>query len=99
MLKCLYLACYNNYADSQQILSWMAESNSPPRLRAQLPSSVTVAHKYGTGGGRSESDCGIVYVPKRPYIICVMVDTAPEDANAIIASVSKQVYDYIVNVR
>lgn len=95
MLKCLYLSCVNTYADSQQILTWMTESNSPPRLRAGVPSSVSVAHKYGTSGGTSESDCGIVYIPKRPYIICVMLGTPDDNANKIIQDVSKKVYDYI----
>lgn len=95
MLKCLYLSCVNTYADSQQILTWMTESNSPPRLRAGVPSNVRVAHKYGTSGGTSESDCGIVYAPKRPYIICVMLGTPDDNANKIIQDISKKVYDYI----
>jgi len=97
MLKCLYLSCLNNFNDSQQILQWMVESDSPPRLRAVLPANVNVAHKYGTTGGESESDCGIVYIPKRPYIICMMVGTDPEQANKIIQEVSKKVYDYVSN--
>jgi beta-lactamase class A len=98
LLKCLYLSCFTNYAHSQLLLQWMAESNSPPRLKFEIPPTTQVAHKYGTSGGRSESDCGIVYIPKRPYIICVMVDAPPEQANAFIAEVSGKVYDYIVSV-
>jgi beta-lactamase class A len=75
----------------------MVESDSPPRLRAMLPTNINVAHKYGTSGGESESDCGIVYIPKRPYIICMMVSTDPEQANKIIQEVSKKVYDYVSN--
>jgi len=97
MLKCLYLSCVNTYKDSQQILEWMSESNSPPRLRAVLPENVKVAHKYGTSGGASESDCGIVYIPKRPYIICVMVASDADTANNVIQEVSKKVYNYISN--
>lgn len=99
MLKCLYLSCVNTYADSQQILSWMTESDSPPRLCASLPSNVKVAHKYGTPGGVSESDCGIVYVPERPYLICVMIGAGPDSANPIIQDVSKKVYDYITSAK
>lgn len=95
MLKCLYLSCLNTVDDSQQILAWMVQSNSPPRLRAALPPNIDVAHKYGTSGGESESDCGIVYIPKRPYIICAMIGTDPDRANQIIQEVSKKVYDYV----
>lgn len=98
VLKCLYLSCFLNYSDSQQLLDWLTQAGSPPRLRDGVPDYVKVAHKYGTSAGRSESDCGIVYVPKRPYIICMMVDAPPEEANKIIADVSKKIYSYIDNV-
>lgn len=99
MLKCLYLSCFNSYANSQQILSWMAESNSPPRLKAGVPNDVTIAHKYGTSGGVSESDCGIIYLPKRPYLVCIMVGADVEQANAIIQTASRKVYDYISEIK
>lgn len=98
LLKCLYLSCFNSYVHSQQLLEWMSESGGPPRLKFELPEHVVVAHKYGTSGGRSESDCGIVYVPKRPYIICIMIDAPLPQANALMAEVSGKVYDYIVGV-
>ncbi len=99
MLKCLYLSCLNSFDDSQQILSWMSESSGPPRLRAGVPMDIKVAHKYGTSGGKSESDCGIVYVPKRPYIICIMLETDPDTANQIIEDVSNKVYKYVTSVK
>lgn len=98
LLKCLYLSCFTNYAHSQLLLQWMSESNSPLRLKFEIPPNIPVAHKFGTSGGRSESDCGIVYVPKRPYIICVMVDAPPEQANALISEVSGKVYEYIAGI-
>lgn len=98
VLKCLYLSCFLNYENSQQILAWMTEAESPTRLRGGIPENVKVAHKYGTSAGRSESDCGIVYVPKRPYIICFMIDAPPEEANKIITDISKKVYDYVANI-
>ncbi len=99
MLKCLYLSCLNTFSNSQQILGWLTESNSPPRLRADLPATVKVAHKYGTSGGKAESDCGIVYVPKRPYIICIMIGADADEANEIIQEVSKKMYDYVTTVK
>ena len=99
VLKCLYLSCFLSYQHSQQILGWLTETESPARLRGGIPDNIKVAHKYGTSGGRSESDCGIVYIPKRPYIICFMIDAPPEEANKIISSFSKTVYDYTSNLR
>lgn len=98
ILKCLYLSCLTTFENSQQILEWMSEANSPPRLRGSLPSDIKVAHKYGTSGGTSESDCGIVYIPKRPYIICIMLGTDIERANEIMQEVSKKMYDYVSTI-
>lgn len=98
VLKCLYLSCFLNYDNSQQILEWLTQAQSPTRLRGGVPETVKVAHKYGTSAGRSESDCGIVYLPKRPYIICFMVDAPPEEANKIISNISKTVYGYVTDI-
>lgn len=99
VLKCLYLSCFLNYGDSQQIMDWLTEAQSPPRLRGGVPDDIKLAHKYGTSAGRSESDCGIVFVPKRPYIICMMVDAPPEQANVIISDVSRKIYNYVSSVK
>ncbi|HSX33453.1 MAG TPA: serine hydrolase [Candidatus Saccharimonadales bacterium] len=96
ILNSLYLSSYLKPQDSQAILSDLTLSNATNRLTAELPKTLVVAHKIGVYNATwSESDCGIVYVPNRPYIICVMVGLPDDQANTFIAKVSKQVYDYV----
>jgi beta-lactamase class A len=96
VLKSLYFASYLNKTDSQQLLSYLTMSTEHSRLTKYLPKSLTVAHKNGVNNvSWAESDCGIVYVPKRPYIICAMIGLPDPQASNFIADISKQVYDYV----
>ncbi len=98
VLKGLYLSSYLQPADSQEILHFLSQSTARNRLVAGVPGSIQVAHKIGVyNAAWSESDCGIVYVPKRPYVICVMVGLPEDQANQFIAAISKQVYDYVIS--
>lgn len=95
ILKCLYLACYNSQNDSQEILSYLTESTFSNRLTAQLPTKLKVAHKIGTYANEYQSDCGIVYVEKKNYSLCIMVNGKDPQSSQIISDLSKITYDYI----
>jgi beta-lactamase class A len=98
VLKSLYFSSYLEKQDSQEMLSYLAKSAETERLTKKLPKSVTVSHKNGVFNTNwAESDCGIVYVPRRPYVICVMVGLPEDQANDFIADVSKEVYDFVVS--
>jgi beta-lactamase class A len=96
VMKSLYYASFLSNADSETILGYLTKSTETRRLTAQLPKGVLVAHKNGVNNTIwAQSDCGIVYVPNRPYLICVMVGLPEDQANTFIANVSKTVYDYV----
>jgi len=96
ILKSLYFASYLNKEHSQELLGYLTKSTATDRLTNHLPKDVPVAHKIGVNNTNwSESDCGIVYVPKRPYAICMMVGLPDGEASALIADVSKDVYDFV----
>lgn len=96
VLKGLYFSAYLNNSDSQELLGYLTHSTATNRITAQLPGSVKVAHKIGVYNANwAESDCGIVYVPRRPYMLCVMVGLPEDQANQFIAGVSKDIYDYV----
>lgn len=98
--KCLYYACYNNFSDSQEILSYLSNASATNRLVAGVGGKATaVAHKIGTFNTKAQSDCGIVYYPNRNYALCVMVDGSDPLASKHIADMSKITYDYINNLR
>jgi beta-lactamase class A len=97
VLKGLYFSAYINRDHSQEVLQFLSESSATNRLTKNLPKTVQVAHKIGVYNANwAESDCGIVYVPKRPYVLCVMVGMPEEQADAFIAQISKEVYDFVV---
>lgn len=99
VLKSLYLSSYLQERNhSQEILSYLTESQETRRLTNKLPRSVKVAHKNGVFNAQwAESDCGIVYAAKRPYALCVMVGMPEDQANSFIADISKEVYDFVVS--
>lgn len=97
VLKSLYFASFVNRHSSNEILGYLTNSTEHNRLTKELPSAVKVAHKNGVNDQSwAESDCGIVYAPKRPYTLCVMIGLPEDKANPFIADVSKMIYDYIV---
>lgn len=100
ILKALYFSAVLNKDDSNEILNLLTKTNFPDKLAAGVPQSIPVAHKIGNYIGENEndlaySDCGIVYVPRRPYILC-MVSVSNEDvARERMQSISRIVYDFV----
>lgn len=72
----LYNASYLNAELSEKALEWLAQSDFGGGLRAGVPMHITVAHKFGernmADGTKQLHDCGIVYYPDNPYLLCVM---------------------------
>ncbi|CAN5146991.1 N/A [soil metagenome] len=95
VLKCVYYSCYLNRDDSQEILSTLAHSQDQTRLQLFLPEDVMVAHKIGTYGKEIQSDCGIFYIPKRNYALCIMIKGQDPQASQVIGDLSKMTYDYL----
>jgi beta-lactamase class A len=78
--RILYNVTYLNPTFSEKALKWLSESEFTDGIVAGLPADITVAHKFGE---RSDSasdetpeyglhDCGIIYYPDYPYLLCVM---------------------------
>lgn len=98
ILKCLYFSCFLSPDNSQTILDDLTSSADSSRLRAGVPNTVEVAHKIGSFNSETQSDCGIVYVPDRRYVLCIMLDEDTTNASRYIRGLSKMVYDYVSTV-
>ena len=96
-LKCLYFSCYLNNDDSQEVLDYLSSSKFNDRLTAPIPNDIKVAHKIGTFSTKIQSDCGIIYLPNRQYLLCVMLAMPDPEASKNIANISKITYDYVLN--
>ena len=88
-------------ARSEEALDLLTKSEFKDGLVAGVPPGVTVAHKFGERGAEGERmrqlhDCGIVYCPRSPYVLCVM--TRGEDFQQLIGTtedISRLVYGEI----
>lgn len=101
ILKALYFSSVLEKENSNEILNYLTQSEFNNKLVAGIPNNIKVAHKIGEykddKGGKAYMDCGIVYVPKRPYVLC-MVSLSEEDvANQRMSKLSKTVYEFVAN--
>ncbi len=100
ILRSLYLSSYLTPEYSNKLLTLLTQSDFNDKLSAGIPDAVKVAHKIGVQdvnnpNGSIYTDCGIVYVPKRPYILCLMMRDTETNAQTHMKSISKIIYDYV----
>jgi beta-lactamase class A len=108
IFRLLYNATYLSKSMSQYALELLSESYFPEGLEAGLPANIPSSNKFGertvetknavTGNTtvdyRELHDCGIIYYPQNPYLLCVM--TKGQDFSKlakIIADISAMVYN------
>lgn len=95
--RVLYNATFLNREMSERALAYLAASQFTVGLVAGVPKGVVVAHKFGQrtlpGGLSQLHDCGIVYYPEHPYLLCVMTrGTTGKGLATVIGDISRQVY-------
>jgi beta-lactamase class A len=101
IFRSLYNGSYLDLGSSQELLSVMTKARYAGGLVAGVAQNIPVAHKFGEatmldeGGVKTPvlHDCGIIYKPERPYILCVMTEGKKfEDLESTIAKISSIVY-------
>lgn len=99
--RLLYNASYLNRDFSEYALGLLAQTSFRDGLVAGVGEGVVVAHKFGeryyatepAESARQLHDCGIIYFPQRPYLLCVMTKgTDLSSLQQVIASVSRTIY-------
>ena len=83
----------------------MTQTSFTEGLVAGVPSSTPVAHKFGivsffrgtTVTSRELHDCGIVYAPSHPYLLCVMTRGSSQlgSMEQTISDISNAVYQTV----
>ena len=104
ILRSLYLSSYLQEENSQNLLQSLTQTPFSDKIVAGVPVNITVAHKIGVHLGglvHSEiySDCAIVYVPNRPYILCIMMKSDEPTAQTTMKNISRIIYEYISNAK
>lgn len=74
--RVLFNSSYLNRDLSDAALKLLSETKFKNGVAAGVPSGIKVANKFGEkpyeGAGKQLHDCGIIYYPKHPYLLCVM---------------------------
>ncbi len=96
LLRVLFNASYLDRSASREILGMLSRSEFVEGIRAGVPQSITVANKYGERVALEVSelhDCGIVYYPGHPYLLCVMTQGENiQEMKSVIREISALVY-------
>lgn len=99
--RILFNASFIDQNNSEKALNILSKTQYYKGLVAGVPENITVAHKFGErqylpSKEKQLHDCGIVYLPDKPYLICVMSRSNDFDqASSFIKEISKTVYDHL----
>jgi len=97
-LRVLYNSTYLSRAMSEYALEILSRSGFSEGLQSGVPAGILVSHKFGerthpATGERHLHDCGIVYAPDRPYLLCVMTRGKEfKPLASLVSDIAKVVY-------
>ncbi len=106
VFRALYNSSYLRESYSEEALKLLTYTNFNKGIVAGISSSTIVAHKFGehtkTLDGkiveRQLHDCGIVYYPRKPYLVCIMTRGQEfNDLEKVISDVSKIIFNFVQN--
>jgi len=98
--RILFNASYLSKPMSESALSILSQVNFTDGLVANLPKDIKISHKFGerflTTGEKQLHDCGIIYLPRHPYLLCVMSrGTEFPKLSEFIKEISNSTYQYL----
>lgn len=104
--RVLYNATYLSREMSEQALSLLSKTDFTKGISAGVPADMVIAQKFGEripGTSPSDSaserelhDCGIIYYPEHPYLLCVMTKGKDfEKMTTAIKEISASVFKHI----
>lgn len=75
--RVLFNSSYLNRTMSEKALKLLSQTDFNQALRSNIPLSIEISHKFGERiylktGEKQLHDCGVIYLPKKPYLLCVM---------------------------
>lgn len=97
VFRSLYYASWLTRISSNELLDKLTKTGFTDGLPAGVPSNILVSHKTAFWIEKSQHhDCGIIYYPNDPYILCIMVLGLDESSsNRVTAKISKIIYNYM----
>ena len=106
LFRSLYSSTYLPPYLSEQALKLLTQTSFKVGLVAGVPRGVLVSHKFGEHtenypsttkpSERELHDCGIIYYPKNPYLLCVMTKGGDfSKLEKVISGLSALTYKYV----
>ncbi len=104
--RILYNSTYLSRPMSEKALTLLSRTTFDSGIRAGIDSHIVVAHKYGERilsennvvTGIELHDCGIIYHPTKPYLLCVMTrGESEEKLKDLIKNISQTVYSEVID--
>ena len=97
IFRALYNASFVKPEYSEKLLNWMSGTDFVYGLDSKLHGDAKISHKFGErsleNGVKQLHDCGIIYYPNNPYLLCVMTKGSDyEKLHSVISSISEIVY-------
>jgi beta-lactamase class A len=105
VLKSLYLSSYLEKEHSQEILQILTETIFNDKISKGIPEDIEVAHKVGiynsidTKEEKVFTDCGIIYIPLRPYLLCMVSKSDEATANKHMQEITKIIFQYVKDLK
>lgn len=98
--RILFNASFVSQKHSEVGLEILSRAKFDQGLRKGIPADVPSSHKFGErkleNGMQHFHDCGIIYYPKHPYLLCVMTQGQdPTMLENAIAEISKFTYTQV----
>ncbi len=103
--RTLYNSTYLNEEYSEKALEYLSQAEFKEGLAGGVPAGTVVANKFGetpdidaTGHniGYELHDCGIIYAPNHPYVLCVMTAGQSYEAlTGVIQNISSTVWNAV----
>ncbi len=97
--RILYNATYLNREFSEKALEILSQATFKDGLRGGVPPDIAIAHKFGEkdiseNNTNQLHNCGIIYEPNKPYLLCVMSRGNDfEKLACFIKNISSVIYD------
>lgn len=101
--RVLYNASYISRNASEYVLSELSKSTFTQWLRSDIPEDILISNKFWErifweSNEKQLHDCGIIYYPQNPYLLCIMSRGADfSTLEQIIQHISHLVYEDMKN--
>ena len=104
VFRILFNATYLSREMSEKALMLLTEVEYRQGFASAVPASITTAHKFGERVFQPDNnltmlelhDCGIIYYPKSPYLLCIMTRGQDFEAlNDLIGNIAHLIYEEV----